>query len=64
MWKTHAFRRALGPLLRQLDADYDISAEQVSLLMNSLEVVHTRQLDWLHNFTPSFSATGWSRAYT
>ncbi|KAK1605939.1 hypothetical protein QYE76_029612 [Lolium multiflorum] len=30
MWKTHAFRRALGPLLKQLDADYDIPAEQTS----------------------------------
>jgi hypothetical protein len=29
MWKTHAFRRALGPLLRQLDAEYDIPADEV-----------------------------------
>ncbi|KAK1699377.1 hypothetical protein QYE76_016074 [Lolium multiflorum] len=28
MWKTHAFRRALGPLLKQLDAEYEIPAEQ------------------------------------
>ncbi|KAK1617063.1 hypothetical protein QYE76_022580 [Lolium multiflorum] len=28
MWKTHAFRRALGPLLKQLDAEYNIPAEQ------------------------------------
>ncbi|KAK1628573.1 hypothetical protein QYE76_002888 [Lolium multiflorum] len=28
MWKTHAFRRALGPLLRQLDAEYDAPADQ------------------------------------
>ncbi|KAK1605215.1 hypothetical protein QYE76_028888 [Lolium multiflorum] len=28
MWKTHAFRRALGPLLRQLDAEYSIPAHQ------------------------------------
>ncbi|KAK1642378.1 hypothetical protein QYE76_060183 [Lolium multiflorum] len=28
MWKTHAFRRALGPLLKQLDAEYDIPVEQ------------------------------------
>jgi hypothetical protein len=38
MWKTHAFRRALGPLLKQLDAEYDIPAEQVLLLANFLEV--------------------------
>jgi hypothetical protein len=31
MWKTHAFRRALGPLLKQLDAEADTSAEQVPL---------------------------------
>ncbi|KAK1665222.1 hypothetical protein QYE76_053381 [Lolium multiflorum] len=30
MRKTHAFRRALGPLLKQLDAEYDIPAEQTS----------------------------------
>jgi hypothetical protein len=29
MWKTYAFRRALGPLLKQLDAEYVIPAEQV-----------------------------------
>ncbi|KAK1651693.1 hypothetical protein QYE76_069498 [Lolium multiflorum] len=28
MWKTHAYRRALGPLLRQLDAEYDVPAHQ------------------------------------
>jgi hypothetical protein len=37
MWKTHAFRRALGPLLKQLDAEYDIPAEQVPLLTNFLQ---------------------------
>ena len=39
MWKTHAFRRALGPLLKQLDAEYDIPAEQVPLV-NFLEVAY------------------------
>ncbi|KAK1604176.1 hypothetical protein QYE76_027849 [Lolium multiflorum] len=28
LWKTHAFRRALGPLLKQLDAEYDVPADQ------------------------------------
>ncbi|KAK1602457.1 hypothetical protein QYE76_071985 [Lolium multiflorum] len=28
MWKTHAFRRALGPSLKQLDAEYDIPIHQ------------------------------------
>ncbi|KAK1626950.1 hypothetical protein QYE76_001265 [Lolium multiflorum] len=36
MWKTHAFRRALGPLLKQLDAEYDIPAEQGYDLSNLL----------------------------
>ncbi|KAK1645770.1 hypothetical protein QYE76_063575 [Lolium multiflorum] len=30
MWKTHVFRRALGPLLKQLDAAHDISADQIN----------------------------------
>jgi hypothetical protein len=38
MWKTHAFRRALRPLLKQLDAEYDILAEQVPLLAIYFEV--------------------------
>jgi hypothetical protein len=40
MWKTHAFRRALGPLLKQLDAEYDIPAEQVPPLTNFLAVAY------------------------
>jgi hypothetical protein len=36
MWKTHVFRRALGPLLRELDAEYDIPADQVPLLKHFL----------------------------
>jgi hypothetical protein len=49
MWKTHVFRRALGPLLRQLDAEYDVPADQVPLLKHFLQ--------WLMvivcNLTPS-----------
>ncbi|KAK1693324.1 hypothetical protein QYE76_010021 [Lolium multiflorum] len=30
MWKTHVFRRALGPQLKQLDAAHDISADQIN----------------------------------
>jgi hypothetical protein len=37
MWKAHAFRRALGPLLKQLDAEYDVPADQVLLLINFLQ---------------------------
>jgi hypothetical protein len=45
MWKTHAFRRALGPLLKQLDTAYDIPEEQVLLLVNFLDAAHTNSLD-------------------
>ncbi|KAK1614132.1 hypothetical protein QYE76_019649 [Lolium multiflorum] len=30
MWKTHVFRRALGPQLKQLDAAHEISADQIN----------------------------------
>jgi hypothetical protein len=39
MWKTHAFRKALGPLLKQLDAEYDVPAHQVPS--------HIKYLQWL-----------------
>ena len=29
MWKTHVFRRALGPLLQQIDLEYAIPEEEV-----------------------------------
>ena len=29
MWKTHIFRRALGPLLQQIDPEYVIPEEEV-----------------------------------
>ena len=29
MWKTHVFRRALGPLLQQIDSEYVIPEEEV-----------------------------------
>ncbi|KAK1564146.1 hypothetical protein QYE76_000047 [Lolium multiflorum] len=45
MWKTHAFRRALGPLLKQLDAEYDIPAEQTSTEENTSEETQSSQRD-------------------
>ncbi|KAK1644710.1 hypothetical protein QYE76_062515 [Lolium multiflorum] len=45
MWKTHAFRRALGPLLKQLDAEYDIPAEQASTEENSSEETQSSRRD-------------------
>ena len=29
MWKTHVFRRALGPLQQQIDPEYEIPEEEV-----------------------------------
>jgi hypothetical protein len=29
MWKTHVFRRALGPMLQQIHSEYEIPARQV-----------------------------------
>jgi hypothetical protein len=31
MWKTHVFRKALGPMLQQIHAEYEIPEEEVSL---------------------------------
>ncbi|KAK1698359.1 hypothetical protein QYE76_015056 [Lolium multiflorum] len=45
MWKTHAFRRALGPLLRQLDAEYDVPADQTSTEENSSGDAESSQRD-------------------
>ncbi|KAK1645897.1 hypothetical protein QYE76_063702 [Lolium multiflorum] len=45
MWKTHAFRRALGPLLKQLDAEYDIPAEQTSTEENPSEETQSSRRD-------------------
>jgi hypothetical protein len=32
MWKTHIFRRALGPMLQQIHSEYEIPADEVLLL--------------------------------
>jgi hypothetical protein len=29
MWKTHVFRKALGPMLQQLHAEYEAPEEEV-----------------------------------
>jgi hypothetical protein len=60
MWKTHAFRRALGPLLEQLDAEYKIPAEQVPPLVNLLDAAHN---DSSNNLLCLLAATRWSRTY-
>jgi hypothetical protein len=30
MWKTHVFRKALGPMLQQIHAEYEVPEEEVS----------------------------------
>jgi hypothetical protein len=30
MWKTHIFRKALGPMLQQINAEYEAPEEEVS----------------------------------
>ena len=37
MWNTHIFRRALGPMLKQIDDDYNIPADQVLLTVKFLD---------------------------
>jgi hypothetical protein len=59
-WKTHAFRRALGPLLKQLDAEYDIPAEQVLPLVDFLDAAHH---DSCNNLLCLLVATRWPRTY-
>jgi hypothetical protein len=55
MWKTHAFRRALGPMLKQLDVEYDIPAEQVTFLARfseaSATILHNHALFSFSNTT-------------
>jgi hypothetical protein len=29
MWKTHVFQKALGPVLQQIDAEYEAPEEEV-----------------------------------
>jgi hypothetical protein len=31
MWKTHVFRKALGPMLQQIHAEYEVPEEEVLL---------------------------------
>ncbi|KAK1648835.1 hypothetical protein QYE76_066640 [Lolium multiflorum] len=56
MWKTHAFRRALGPLLKQLDAEYDIPAEQRGYIVQS-RGLKLRHLRGEHHAEPARLAT-------
>ena len=58
MWKTHAFRRALGPLLQQLNAEHEVPTEQVLQLINFPDAAHNDPLNNLFNLPV---ARRWSR---
>ncbi len=53
IWKTHVFRKALGPMLQQIDAEYDVPAEEVSLLV----AFHDNPLDPILTLFLFFAAT-------
>jgi hypothetical protein len=59
MWKTHVFRRALGPMLQQIHSEYEIPAGEVLLF------AHCFSFDFTESslISSSISAVGgWPRA--
>jgi hypothetical protein len=44
MWKTHVFRRALGPMLQQIHSKYEIPDGEVLLLIQCLSFLLYRTL--------------------
>ena len=61
MWKTHVFRKALGPRLQQIDPEYVIPEEEVLILC-----IHpfksSTLFSWLNLLILS-AATRWSRTH-
>jgi hypothetical protein len=49
IWKTHAFRRALGPMLQQIHSEYEIPAGEVLLF------AHCFSFDFTESSLISFS---------
>jgi hypothetical protein len=57
MWKDHIFRKALGPMLQQIDAEYEASEGEVF----SLRTLHVLSFNLSLNHLSPFAATRRSR---
>jgi hypothetical protein len=57
MWKDHIFRKALGPMLQQIDAEYEASKGEVF----SLRTLHVLSFNLLPNRLSPLAAIGRSR---
>jgi hypothetical protein len=57
MWKDHIFRKALGPMLQQIDAEYEASEREVF----SLRTLHDLLFNLSLNRLSAFAATRRSR---
>jgi hypothetical protein len=57
MWKDHIFQKALGPMLQQIDAEYEASEGEVF----SLRTLHDLSFNLSLNRLSPFAATRWSK---
>jgi hypothetical protein len=57
MWKDYIFQKALGPMLQQIDAEYEASEGEVF----SLRTLHDLSFYLSLNRLSPFAATRWSR---
>jgi hypothetical protein len=57
MWKDHIFRKALGPMLQQIDAEYEASEGEVF----SLRTLHVLSFNLSLNHLSPFATTRRSR---
>jgi hypothetical protein len=56
MWKDHIFQKALGPMLQQIDAEYEASEVEVF----SPRTLHDLSFNLSLNRLSPFAATRWS----
>jgi hypothetical protein len=57
MWKDHIFWKALGPMLQQIDVEYEASEGEVFLL----RTLHDLSFNLSLNRLSPFAATRWSK---
>jgi hypothetical protein len=57
MWKDHIFQKALGPMLQQINAKYEVSEGEIF----SLRTLHDLSFNLSLNRLSPFAATRWSR---